>query len=73
MATKTKLLVATLVLGTAAWSFFYVAPGSEPLTAPETLVVVGVAALLVLALHWLWGRLRRRRVTQPTAPDGSER
>lgn len=46
-----------LAMSLAAWVFFYLATG--PLTAPETTVVVGICAVIVVFAKWLWTRMRK--------------
>ena len=54
------VLLATLVLSLAVWTFFYfVTP--DPLTSSETVVVVGISTGIVYLCRWVWGFLRRVR------------
>lgn len=46
-----------IVLSLVAWVFFYLTSG--PLQAPETMVVVGFCACVVIAAKALWTRLRK--------------
>ena len=54
------VLLATLVLSLAVWTFFYLNT-PDPLTASETLVVVGISAGIVCLSRWIWGFLKRWR------------
>ena len=54
-------LAATAVLSLAVWTFFYALTPETPLTPPETLVVVGACAAVVLLGRRAWSRLRRKR------------
>ncbi len=47
------------VVSLSIWYSFYMV--SEPLTLPETIVVVGFAVLIVLAGQQIWARLRKRK------------
>jgi hypothetical protein len=54
--------VATIiVVSLAVWVLFLVVTPGGALTPPETLVVVGVCAALVLGVKWIWSRLQTRR------------
>jgi protein-S-isoprenylcysteine O-methyltransferase Ste14 len=54
--------VATIiVVSLAVWVLFLVVTPGGPLTPPETLVVVGVCAALVLGVKWIWSRFQTRR------------
>ncbi len=53
----TGFVITALAL--AIWVFFYLV--SAPLTAPETTVVVGLCAAVVLSGKWIWARLRKTR------------
>jgi hypothetical protein len=53
-------LVAIGALSLAVWTVFYLLMPSTPLTAEETVIIVGVCAAIVLGAKWLWGRLRAR-------------
>ncbi len=61
MKSSVGALAATVILALAIWTFFYVVTPDTPLTPPETLVVVGASAVVVLAARWLWSRLRPPR------------
>jgi hypothetical protein len=56
---KTSFGSAVLIvaLSLAAWVFFYLTTG--PLKAPETMVVVGFCAIVVISAKWLWIKLRK--------------
>lgn len=58
---KTSLNTAVLIIlaSLAAWIFFYLTTG--PLQAPETMVVVGLCALIVISVKWLWAKVRGSR------------
>lgn len=72
MSGKTSFVIATLVLSTALWIGAYIAPPRVPLQASETLAVVAISALLVLAVQWLWRRLRRcRALAGDLRPEGA--
>jgi len=51
------VLLATLVLSLAVWTFFYIVT-PDPLTSSETAVVVGISAGIVYLCRWVWGLLR---------------
>ena len=48
-----------LVLSLAAWVFFYLTTGQ--LKAPETMVVVGFCAIVVISAKWLWAKLHKAK------------
>ena len=50
-------VVSIVVLSLGVWYFFYVVSG-VPLTLEETVLVVGISALVVLAARRMWSRLR---------------
>ena len=60
-ALKTSLatVLVTIVLSLGVWMFFYVTTPGTPLTLPETMVVVGACAPVVLLGKYLWARLRK--------------
>jgi hypothetical protein len=60
-ALKTSLatVLVTIVLSLGVWMFFYVTTPGTPLTLPETMVVVGACAPVVLLGKCLWARLRK--------------
>jgi len=60
MRRSVGVLMAILVLSLAAWTFFYLVT-PDPLTSPETVVVVGISAGIVYLSRWVWGLLRRLR------------
>jgi hypothetical protein len=60
MRRQVGVLLATLVLALAVWTFFYLNT-PDPLTASETLVVVGISAGIVYLCRWIWGSLKRWR------------
>jgi hypothetical protein len=52
-----------LALSVAVWTLLYLLTPGDPLTPPETLVIVGACAALVLVARWIWScilRVRRR-------------
>jgi hypothetical protein len=59
MKTSVGLLGTVFALSLAAWAFFYYLAEGEPLTPPETLVVVAGCAAIVFAARFLWGRVRK--------------
>lgn len=59
MKTSLSTAVVIVVVSLAAWAFFYVTTG--PLTPPETMVVVGLCALVVISAKWLWTKLRNAK------------
>ena len=61
MKTSAGTLAAILGLSLGVWVLFYFLPLGEPLTPPETLVVVGFSAAAVLAVKGVWAGLRKRR------------
>jgi hypothetical protein len=54
-------IVTIVVASLAVWVFFLVMTPGAPLTPPETLVVVGACAAIVLGVKWIWSRIRPRR------------
>lgn len=54
-------LAAIVVLSLAVWMLFYALTPGTPLTPPETLVVVGTCAGIVLLARWIWSRFRKTR------------
>lgn len=61
MKASVAMLVAILVLSLALWVLFYALTPETPLTPPETLVVVGASAGVVLLARWIWSRRRKAR------------
>ncbi len=61
MKTSAFVLGSILALSAGAWTFFYFLAAGEPLTSPETLVVVGVCAAGVLAVRRVWAWLWKGR------------
>jgi hypothetical protein len=61
-ALKTSLVtvLVTIVLSLGVWMFFYVTTPGTPLTLPETTVVVGACAPVVVLGKFLWARLRKK-------------
>jgi hypothetical protein len=49
---------AILILSLAVWTYFFLA--GLPLGAPETVVVVGICAVVVISVKFAFGRLRKR-------------
>jgi hypothetical protein len=60
MKTSANLLGIILALSVGTWTFFYFLAAGDPLSPPETLVVVGICAGSVFVVRWvlwcLWGR-----------------
>jgi hypothetical protein len=56
-------VIAILVTSLAAWAGFYALTPDAPLTAAETLVVVGACAGAVLTVRWVWNRVRGVRAS----------
>lgn len=52
------LVVVIFVTSLAVWVFFYV--GSIPLSAPESMVVVGLLALITFAARAIWNKLKHK-------------
>jgi hypothetical protein len=59
LKTSLATVLVTIALALAAWMFFYVTTPGTPLTLPETLVIVGTCAPVVLLGKFLWARLRK--------------
>lgn len=56
---KTSITLASVViLSLTTWAFFYLS--GLPLGAPETIVVVGLCALMVWLVKFTWQRLGQR-------------
>lgn len=56
---KTPVVATTiLILSLAIWTYFYMV--GLPLGVPETLVVVGICAVLVMLVKFVLGRFRKR-------------
>jgi hypothetical protein len=56
--TPVSVMVVILLLSLLAWVYFYLT--SVPLNAGETTIVVGVVAITVFCVRWLWTKLRAR-------------
>ncbi|MFQ5946404.1 MAG: hypothetical protein ACE5NC_09190 [Anaerolineae bacterium] len=54
-------LAAIIALSLGVWMLFYTLTPETPLTPPETLVIVGACAAIVLLGRWIWSRLQPRR------------
>lgn len=59
MKASAATLAAILALSLAVWVLFYALTPDTPLTPPETLVVVGASAGVVLLARWIWSRRRK--------------
>ena len=59
---KVPLVVpgAVAVLTLLTWLFFYFVTPSAPLGTAATTVVAAFYLFLVLAIHWLWSKFRRK-------------
>jgi len=60
MKTSVALVGSILALSVGIWTFFYFLAAGDPLSPPETLVVVGICAGSVFVVKWvlscIWGR-----------------
>lgn len=63
LKTSLRTALAISVLSLAVWVFFYFLFPGTPLTAAETIVVLGICAVLVLSAKRIWVRLHNRSVT----------
>jgi hypothetical protein len=63
LKTSLRTALAISALSLAVWVFFYFLFPGTPLTAAETIVVLGICALLVLSAKRIWVRLHNRSVT----------
>ena len=54
-------LVAIGALSLVVWTAVYILNPSTPLTQAETVIVVGLCAVLVLGFQWILSRLSRAR------------
>ena len=61
MKTSAALLGAILALSVGVWTFFYFLAAGEPLAPPETLVIVGISAAVVVCVRWVWTWVWRGR------------
>lgn len=61
MKTSAGLLGIILALSVATWTFFYFLAAGDPLSPPETLVVVGICAGSVLVVRWVWSWIWKPR------------
>ena len=52
-------LSVIIVLSLAIWFFFYVKTPDAPLTPSETLLVVGVCAVLVFFAKWIINQIQK--------------
>jgi hypothetical protein len=52
-------LAAVVILSLAVWAMFYVLTPDAPLAPPETAVVVGASAVVVLGIRWIWSWLHK--------------
>ena len=52
------IAVVIIALSLAVWIFFYSI--SQPLAFPETTVVVGICAGIVLCGKWAWNRIQKK-------------
>ena len=53
-------IIAIGALSLAVWVFFYMLQPDTPLTGEESIVVVGICAVIVLSVKHAWVRLTRR-------------
>jgi hypothetical protein len=58
---STVLVGMILALSVAVWTLLYLLTPGDPLTPPETLVIVGVCAALVLLARWIWSCILKAR------------
>lgn len=61
MKTSAGVLGIILALSVGTWTFFYFLAAGDPLSPPETFVVVGICAGSVFAVRWVWSCLWGRR------------
>ncbi len=61
MKVSAVVIAGTLALSACAWTFFYFLADGEPLTPPETLVMVGVCAATILGVRRRWTWMRKGR------------
>lgn len=54
-------LVAIGALSLVVWTAVYILNPSTPLTQAETVIVVGLCAVLVLGFQWILSRLSKAR------------
>ena len=59
MKASSVTLAIILALSLGVWTLFYLMPAGEPLTPPETLVVVGFCSAVVLVGRWMWSAVRK--------------
>jgi len=56
MKLAAPIFISVTLLSLLTWWFFF--DSGEPLTPPETTVVVGFYLMIGLAVRWLWSRLQ---------------
>ena len=61
MKTSAVLVGTILAVSAAVWTLLFLLTPGDPLTPPETLVIVGVCAALVLVARWIWSCILRAR------------
>lgn len=61
MKTSAGLLGIIVTLSVAMWTVFYILAAGDPLSPPETLVVVGICAAGVFVARWAFRRIRGGR------------
>ena len=60
--------VAVGTLSLAVWVFFYLIQPAAPITGAETIVVVGICAVVVLFAKHTWARLHKRKKGHEAKP-----
>jgi hypothetical protein len=53
------IFITVILLSLLTWWFFF--ESGEPLTPPETTLIVGVYLVVTLAVRWLWSHFQSRR------------
>jgi hypothetical protein len=60
---KASAVVVGMILAVSAavWALLFLLTPGDELTPPETLVIVGACAALVLVARWVWSCILRAR------------
>lgn len=61
MKTSAVVTGIILALSVAVWTLLYLLTPGGPLTPPESLVVVGISAAVVLVTRWVWSWIAKAR------------
>lgn len=59
MKIAAPIFISVILLSLLTWWFFY--ESGDPLTPPETTLVVGVYLGIALVVRWLWIHFQNRR------------